>query len=785
MEKECTIIITNQSNKKEILKNLAKEHQLLNIKFFDFKELKKKLYFNYNEEALAYIMQEYHVNLNIASIYMENLYYLKDISNEKIKFLLNLKKNLEDKGYLIKDLNFKKNLKNKKIVVYGYSLFSLEEKKMIEDLEKEVIIKKALAGNYTPKVYEAKNIEEEVEFITIKISELLEQHIPIEHIKLIASSEYYGILERYSSLYHIPIAIPSNNSYFSTEYAQEFLKQYDQYTLEENITYLKEKYDDLNDFITIINKSVLVRNQDTRKEFIIRDLKNTKINAIFYDKKVDIISFLDTITDEDYVFWVGFNLNSYPKVYRNDDYLSDDVKAKLGMDTSTLKSQLEKKKIIHKLKSIKNLVVTYKLKSTKGVFYPSFILEDLNLEKEPVQWDHKISYSKLSSELHYAKDLDYLYKFNMIGDYFHLYRHNLNIAYREYNNEFTGIRHDLLKKRIGNELTLSYTNLEMYNECAFAFYINKILKINTFEESFKIMIGNITHHILELGIEKEIDISKEMIKYVKEKEYALNAREYFYLDKLSEELKLVLEIIKKQASHSKLNEYLFESELYTYHDVEDMNITFKGLIDKVIYHEINGKEVLAVIDYKTGNKAISLDTIEYGLNMQLPIYLYLLKKSDRFKDATIAGFYLQKVLSNVPNRNNKKTLRTLREEEMKLQGFSNSRTDILELLDDEYMSSGTIKGLKFNKDGNLSGKAKILSEKEMEELTDLTEEKITEGIRNILNGEFPINPKVVNQKNIACEYCTLKDICFKEKKDEVILGGEHYDMDGRTTTSNS
>ena len=50
------------------------------------------------------------------------------------------------------------------------------------------------------------------------------------------------------------------------------------------------------------------------------------------------------------------------------------------------------------------------------------------------------------------------------------------------------------------------------------------------------------------------------------------------------------------------------------------------------------KKVIAVIDYKTGDKNIKLDTLEYGINIQLPIYLYLLKKSSRFKNSVIAGF---------------------------------------------------------------------------------------------------------------------------------------------------
>ena len=72
----------------------------------------------------------------------------------------------------------------------------------------------------------------------------------------------------------------------------------------------------------------------------------------------------------------------------------------------------------------------------------------------------------------------------------------------------------------------------------------------------------------------------------------------------------------------------------------------------------------------------------------------------------------------------------------------------------------------------------------MDELTNIVEEKIEECINNILNGKFSINPKVINGKNISCEYCKFKDICFKEKKNEIVLGGEYNEVDGGTTVSN-
>ncbi len=772
---ENIILITSNSKKIKILKKLSEKKLLYNIKFYTLDTLKKELFFDYNNDTIAYIIKNYHVNIDIAKVFLDNLYFLKNIPDEKIIFLNNLKKELEDNNLLIKNNAFKTYVRNKKIILYDLKYLLPEEELILKELDTNIIIKNEELEEYLPTVYEAQNTEEEVEFVIYKICELLNSNIDINKIKIIASKEYYTTLKRYAKIYNIPINIPSNNSFYSTFIAKEFLTNYDNYSLEDNIINLSEKYTNVNDLIKIINKSATV-DYDIRKEFIIHDLKNTYLENPRFKKGVEVVSFYDNLEKDDYIFLLGFNINSYPKIVKDEEYLSDELKLKLGISTSTIKNRLLKSKIKEKITSFKNICLTYKLTSRTGVFYPSLLIKEMDLNVVKIDINRTVSYSKLMTNLEYAKTLDNLYKYNTISPLLSLYKNNLNIPYREYNNTFTNLNKELFKKSLDNNLTLSYTNIEMYNECSFKYYLSKILKIDKYEENFKTILGTITHHILELSLTCDINIPEEIIKFTKEKEIVLNKKEYFYLDKLSEELNEVIKIIKEQATHTKLNKYLFEEELYVYKDLDNFNITIKGLIDKVMYNEYFGKEVIAVVDYKTGNTKIDLNNISYGLDIQLPIYLYLLKKSTKFKDALIAGFYIQKVLDKVPNISNK-TIKEVRVDNLKLQGFSNKDNRLLELLDDNYTESTVIKDLKYKKNGEFSSKAKILSTKEMEELTIKVEDIIDKTINNILNAEFKINPKIINNKDHACSYCKFKDICYKTKKDEVILGGEENDMD--------
>ena len=84
------VVITNEFNKIELLKKINIEKKFNNNKFLTFKELKKKLFFDYDDRALEYIINKYNVNINIAKIYLDNLYFLKEIDDEKVIFLNNL-----------------------------------------------------------------------------------------------------------------------------------------------------------------------------------------------------------------------------------------------------------------------------------------------------------------------------------------------------------------------------------------------------------------------------------------------------------------------------------------------------------------------------------------------------------------------------------------------------------------------------------------------------------------------------------------------------------------------
>jgi ATP-dependent helicase/nuclease subunit B len=223
--------------------------------------------------------------------------------------------------------------------------------------------------------------------------------------------------------------------------------------------------------------------------------------------------------------------------------------------------------------------------------------------------------------------------------------------------------------------------------------------------------------------------------------------------------------------HETKLELQFESSKYK-------NI-FTGIIDKIMYKNVDGVDYIAVVDYKSGSQKAILDNIDTGFNLQLPIYAYFLVKSELFKNPKILGLYLQHIISNTTDKT--KSLEDEKMNNLKLDGYSVMDQPALSLFDPTYKKSRYIKSMSVTKDGNFGRYTKLYTEEELNKIISLVEELITGAFEKIEAGEFTINPKVIGDDNESCKFCHYNDICYKKnsnliklkaKKIEEVLAGE-------------
>ena len=76
--------------------------------------------------------------------------------------------------------------------------------------------------------------------------------------------------------------------------------------------------------------------------------------------------------------------------------------------------------------------------------------------------------------------------------------------------------------------------------------------------------------------------------------------------------------------------------------------------------------------------------------------------------------------------------------------------------------------MKVKNDGDFYSYSKVLTPTKISKLIKLTENKIKEVEKNILEGNYQINPKK-DKDFTSCGYCPYKDICYKTYSDEVFI----------------
>lgn len=719
--KDNMLLICPRDIKEKILAN---NKSLVDISFMTLEEYKKRYYFDYDYHAVKYLMDTYDYTLNNAKEIIESLYFVKDKNypNNKLNDLVKIKKELLDKNLLILDPLFYKH--NKDTIVYGYGDIRLKDAKVL----KGTIIDK----HYN--IYEFDTIESELEYVYESIFELLENGIDINNIYIIASNEYENYFKRYNSYYDFKVNYPSENSLYGTEVAKKFLEDI---KLKDRETIYNELTN--KDLVNILNKYL---DLNEAYDFIVEDLKHIKLNKKYRDV-VQVVSNNYLFSDFDYVFYLGFN-DKVPAYKKDNEYLDNEMCHLLGIDDTNDKNRIIKENLISNLSNIKNLSLSYSKNSPFNKYERQMIFNDVNY----ITYTNKYLHSDKSNKNRYGELLDNLDKYGEHND-------DLDSMYSTYDKNNYGDYDNSYKNfNVGKEtVELSYSSMQSYYECAFKYYLDNILRPDDSDITFFNTIGTIAHNVLQ---EMVLDNTKDFDELWDNQVTFTSAKELYFNKKIKEEIREDFNIILNQKELSYFDDVECEKRIKL--KLRD-NIFFKGFIDKIL----KCKDNLCIVDYKTGNTKIEDKYFEFGLNLQLPSYLYLLQEDP----SKIIGFYLQHLVAPKYVYDEKKDIETQKNEDMKLSGFTTDDISRINILEDLDGKSSVVSKLAITKNGDLSKNSKVISDEDMKDMIKLVEDKILEASTSILNNDFSINPKVIDNKNVSCIYCPYKDICYKRIKDYV------------------
>ena len=757
--KDNVLFIVPYAVREEILKKIATKKGIFRISFLSLEEFIEHYLFKIKrEEALFYLLEKKEENLSILKEKLALLYLIdpkKNYKNKKLKELQKLYQELEENHFLEKDLSFKNYLKNYEICVLGYPYLENYQKAVLEEVNAQIL---SYEEKFTyPPVHAFKNQEMEIALIASKIKELHDsKKIPYKKIILanVKEDDVYLITQIFKD-FQIPVTGLVKHNLYATGMVKNYLKTLNSSDVKDMSVRKK--------IVSIENRLLHIPKDNSCYRLLLEDaLRETYLDEVSYQDAVAIMDFYHLVPLEDtMVFVIGFNQNILPKVFKDENYLSDSDIQELNAMTSLEKNKKYKEVTKHLLKSIPNLFLSYRISAFSGTFYPSScILEEGMQVIENDKLDYQ--FSRIYSSIQAGEMLDKFYTYGeKHEDLEKLLGSIEEFPYQKYQHQYRKVSFQIPKD---TPYYLSYTSLNDYALCKFKFYAKNILKLDSYEQTFPATLGSIYHEVLRHIYDASFDFESKWNEVISR--FELSQKEHVLLKRLKKELAFIIPVIEEQDSKSAFSKRLFEQKIEI--PLGD-NVFLKGFIDKISFCELYGTNYYAIYDYKTGSVTLDLDHIKDGLYLQLPLYQVLLEKSKLLPHAQLTGLFYQQLL--LPSKDQKTKLSNL-----KLRGYVTDNEEALSIFDETYENSEVIKGLKVTQNG-FSKNSKILTEEESLSMLNQTYEQILKMKDEILQSDFIINPKRLKGENISCKYCPFKDVCFQQEEDVITLGqGEEVEQ---------
>ncbi len=762
------IVICSNDKKMEILKN---QTELKNYTFFSIEQLCQKLYGFCDNKAMLFMKEKYQLSFDLIDEYIKYIPFVNDntYNNLKLDSLLSAKKALINNNYFIYDKNFLNLLKQ-----YPVTFVDVKNNIFTNRL-REIVKKYTIVYDYNtaysinkPIVYEFNDITDELLFVFNNIVDLVKKGVSLNKIFISnINSDYYYLLRRISYSYHLPIDLSFNENILNTKIVNDFFnllttsKSFDEVL--QNLDNESFIYDKI--FNLIVDYELEDKNPSELMEFFKYKFKGIKFNIDKYEQMIQTNKACN-FSDDEYVFYLGFNLGASPKIYKDDGFLNDKELNTLGLVDSITKNSEAKEELKNLLWHTKNIIVTYKKNIASQECYPSNLIKELKLDVKtiPIEYGYNSQEDNIRLSLNYTK----LLKYKMFDQSLEEYDIS-HLKYNSYDNKYKHISNQLLEDRFKvKKLKMSYSSIKSYFQCPFLYFADRILGLNEFKPSMAARLGTFSHAVLEDSYNADFSFSESVDRNTKLN--ALDAKDRFYFKMMEEVLSSLIEFNHLHEQDSQLKQIKRELHIEL---VED-NYVFEGFIDKLLYTCIDDNVYAAIVDYKTGKDVISLDNVYDGFHLQLPIYMYLLSKYEEFKNKKIhiIGIYLQKV--NIIALDNTVDIISQRQKSFKLQGYTINDISLIPMFDKTYDKSSYIQSLATLKNGGFSRYAKVLSSDEENELIHIVDELINKAYNGITNGNYEIAPKRINGVNESCTYCKYKDICYLKYEDIVELEYKPY-----------
>lgn len=355
-----------------------------------------------------------------------------------------------------------------------------------------------------------------------------------------------------------------------------------------------------------------------------------------------------------------------------------------------------------------------------------------------------------------------------------------------YSNTEKGLAKKVARKLYGELLLGSVTRMERFASCAFAHFIQYGLLLEERQE-YQIMvpdIGNIFHEALDL-FSKRLKESEytwstlpEDVRVTMGNECVVLAtndfgngiltntkRNEYIIKRVERVLQRTLKTLSEQLKVGLFEPAVFEQG-FSY---ADRFLNLRGRIDRIDLYEEENVTYIKVIDYKSGSTSFDLQSLYYGLQMQLSVYLSaaLQMMQEKNPDKTIipAGVFYYNLDDPIVEKSNH--VEEDISKKLSMNGLANASENVIPYLDQGfYMKEGGLSPsmrsnvipVETNKSGQLSKRSSVASVEEFEMLLGYVDQLMHHFSCEILDGKTNPEPYMMKKKR-ACDYCPYSSVC--------------------------
>ncbi|MBQ8247914.1 MAG: PD-(D/E)XK nuclease family protein [Lachnospiraceae bacterium] len=359
----------------------------------------------------------------------------------------------------------------------------------------------------------------------------------------------------------------------------------------------------------------------------------------------------------------------------------------------------------------------------------------------------------------------------------------------------TDLERKLAEELYGKMMECSISSLERFASCHYAHFLAYGLRLEEREEyGFESMdMGNVMHEILQMFgkmLEKEkldwLTVDAENIEHFLDNAIEEISQSYggailseggknrYYKEQLKRIVKRTIRTLQEQLRHGSFRPYAFEKEFRHIYDFSNEDhkagqLLLKGRIDRIDTCEQDDELFVKVVDYKAGIHKFDINTLYYGVALQLAVYLGQTVKNlqTTYPDKKITPAAMLYYRTADPLLATDKVLSAEDSERAILKELNNTgavaaRAGIVEALDAGLEGKSVVVPVT-KKGEEIKLSDSVYNPVLLNTILDYAQEKTIALAEEIINGKIDINPQIIGDRD-ACAYCAYKGACGFDRK---------------------